>query len=249
MMRVMLARIWPVMRLRTIMFALLLLVAALPGFAAILLRVYENALVRRTEAELIAQGSVLSAGAAMVWPGVMPPPATMPPAPRDDDYQDMSTSIDLRSSPVLAERPDAMPASLTPDGDAAVVAQRMEPVLATTRRATLAAILLLDRHGIILNGRDAGRSLAGLPEVQHALGGTPDTVLRHNGAYTHPWPLEWVSRGTDLRLHHARPIVVGGRIMGVVLVSRSPSALFRGMWEDRGKIALGTGGSSCFWWR
>lgn len=239
--RAFLSRIWPVMRLRTIMFALLLLVAALPGFAAILLRVYENALVRRTEAELIAQGSALSASAVMVWPGVAPPSAPMPPDPREDDYQDISTSIDLRSSPVLAERPDAVPTAMAPDGEAAAVARRMELVLATTKRATLASILLLDRHGIVLNGRDAGRSLASLPEVQRALGGTPDTVLRHNGAYTHPWPLEWVSRGTDLRLHHAHPIVAGGRIVGAVLLSRSPRALFRGMWEDRGKIALGTG--------
>lgn len=241
MMRALLGRVWPVMRLRTIMFALLLLVAALPGFAAILLRVYENALVRRTEAELIAQGSALSASATMIWPGVAPVSTPMPPDPRDDDYQDMSTSIDLRSSPVLAERPGATPVAMAPDGDAVTVARRMGPVLATTKRATLAAILLLDRHGIILGGRDAGRSLASLPEVRQALSGTPDTVLRHNGAYTHPWPLEWVSRGTDLRMHHARPIVAGGRIVGVVLVSRSPRALFRGMWEDRGKIALGTG--------
>ena len=34
-------------------------------------------------------------------------------------------------------------------------------------------------------------------------------------------------------------MTVDGTPVGVVLVSRSPSALFRGMWEDRGKIAAG----------
>lgn len=43
------ARHWPVLRLRTILFGTLLFVAALPGFGAIFLRVYENALVRRTD--------------------------------------------------------------------------------------------------------------------------------------------------------------------------------------------------------
>ncbi|CAH0350623.1 MAG: HAMP domain-containing sensor histidine kinase [Sphingobium sp.] len=43
----------------------------------------------------------------------------------------------------------------------------------------------------------------------------------------------------SLRLHHARPIRVNGQVVGAVLVSRSPRALFKGMYEDRGKIALG----------
>ena len=117
----------------------------------------------------------------------------------------------------------------------------MAPVVAATKKATLASILLLDRRGIILNGRDAGRSFAALAEVRHALSGKPATVLRENDAYTHRYPLRWLSRGTDIRLHHAQPIVINGQPLGVVLVSRSPRALFRGMWEDRGKIAAGSG--------
>jgi signal transduction histidine kinase len=240
--RGLLSGIWPVLRLRTVMFGLLLLVAALPGIAAIMLRVYENALVRRTEAELIAQSSALAASAAMVWPGARAEASAVPNSGGDaHEYQDIPTSIDLRSSPVLPERPDAAAAAGAPDPAALAVSGRMAPVLAATKQATLAAILLLDRQGFILNGRDTGRSLAALPEVRQALGGRPDTVLRRNGAYTHPQLVEWISRGTDVRMHHARPIVVDSRIVGVVLVSRSPRALFRGMWEDRGKIAAGTG--------
>ncbi|WP_394659239.1 hypothetical protein [uncultured Novosphingobium sp.] len=61
---------WPVVRLRTILLATMLFVAALPGFGAIFLRVYENALVRRTEAELLAQGSALAAGAGIMARGI-----------------------------------------------------------------------------------------------------------------------------------------------------------------------------------
>jgi len=45
-------RLWPVPRLRWLLFGTLLFVAALPGIAALGLRVYENALIRQTEAEL-----------------------------------------------------------------------------------------------------------------------------------------------------------------------------------------------------
>ena len=44
-------------------FATLFFVAALPGVGAVFLRVYENTLVRQTEAELVAQGAALAAAA------------------------------------------------------------------------------------------------------------------------------------------------------------------------------------------
>jgi len=78
-----------------------------------------------------------------------------------------------------------------------------------------------------------------LPEVTEALHGNPDTVLRRNGAYRQRYALEWLSRASDLRIHHARPVIVGGHVVGVLLLSRSPRALFRGLYEDRGKILLG----------
>ena len=64
-----LKRHWPALRLRTILFATLLFVAALPGFGAVFLRVYENTLVRQTEAELIAQGAVLASAYRSFWRG------------------------------------------------------------------------------------------------------------------------------------------------------------------------------------
>ena len=56
---------WPPLRLRWILFAVLLFAAAMPGLAALYLRVYENTLVRQTEAELVAQGAALAALAAI----------------------------------------------------------------------------------------------------------------------------------------------------------------------------------------
>ncbi|WP_298169309.1 HAMP domain-containing sensor histidine kinase [Novosphingobium sp.] len=240
-MKRLIARFWPVLRLRSIMFILLLVVAALPGVAAIGLRVYENALVRRTEAELIAQGSALAASTALGFAGDAASAAISRAAdPRDYDDRTISTSIDLRTSSVLGERPDPVPTALKPDPAAADMAKVWSPVIDQTRQITLASIMLLDRHGVVLNGRDAGKSLAALPEVRTALAGSPVTTLRHNGSYTRSSALEWISRATDIRLHHARPIIANGHVVGVVLLSRSPRALFRGMYEDRGKIAAGT---------
>ena len=68
-----LKRHWPLLRLRTILLIVLLVVAAMPVAGMVLLRVYENTLVRQTEVELVSQGAALSATAQALWPGAGPP--------------------------------------------------------------------------------------------------------------------------------------------------------------------------------
>ena len=224
---------WPRLSLRTIVFATLFTVAALPGIAAMFLRVYENTLVRQTEAELVAQGAALAAAAAAGWPGAAP--LTLP------DRQDLAPevpTIDLSSTPILPERPAPSRASAAPDPQAIAVARSLAPVVARTRQVTLSAILLLDRQGLVAAEGDA-LSLAALPEVRAALAGRPATVLRRNGDYRAGYDFEWLSRAAALRVHHARPVIVDGRVVGVLLLSRSARALFKGLYADRGKIAFG----------
>ena len=225
-------RHWPRLRLRTILLLTFLFVAALPGFGALFLRVYENSLVRQTEAELVAQSAALAAAAAVEFPGVHP--RALP-----QQFVAQPPSIDLRMTHILPERPEPQPSAGSKDRVTLAWAGPMRSVLQLTARTTLASILLLDEHGRILVGAQTGASYADLPEVRSALNGQPATTLRRNGAYRQHYALEWLSRASDLRIHHARPIVVDGRVIGVLLLSRSPRVLFAGIYEDRGKIALG----------
>ena len=225
-------RHWPRLRLRTILFATLFLVAALPGFGAVFLRVYENTLVRQTEAELVAQGAALAAAAAADWPGAsggaLDPQRIVVPG----------DGVDLSLTPIRPERPaPTRPTPVTADAKAAAI--RVAPILRATQMTTLASILLLDRGGQIVAGNGWRGGYAALPEVAAALRGQPTTVLRRNRAYRAVYSFEWLSRAAAIRVHHARPIVVDGRVVGVLLLSRSARALFRGIYEDRGKIAIG----------
>ena len=225
-------RYWPSLRLRTILLLTFLFVAALPGFGALFLRVYENSLVRQTEAELVAQSAALAAAAAFEWPGVHPralPQQLVPQPP----------SIDLRMTHILPDRPEPQQSAGFEDSATLAWGDRLQPVLQLTARTTLASILLLDAQGRILIGARAGASYSNLSEVRMALNGRPATTLRRNSAYRQHYALEWLSRASDLRIHHARPIVANGQVIGVLLLSRSPRVLFAGIYEDRGKIALG----------
>lgn len=245
--RLFVRRHWPALRLRTILLSVLIFAGILPGLSAIFLRVYENTLVRQTEAELVAQTAVLAAAAETMWPGSRMAAAPAPDA-RDAPgyYQPEPATIDLGSTPVLRARPAARPSATAADPDAVAVAARVEPIAAEASRTTLASIILLDRQGIALNGYAKGGAWGDLPEVQTALSGQPETVLRRNASYRQRYSMEWVSRASALRIHHARPIVVDGQVEGVVLTSRSPRALFRGMYQDRIKIGLGIIGTLGF---
>lgn len=222
-------RHWPPLTLRTILLLTFVFVAALPGVGALFLRVYENTLVRQTEAELIAQGAALAAAAGAAA-GTLPAATAYAPEP---------PAVDLRLTRVLPDRPPAHAAPGQADAATLAWARRLRPVLRQTASTTLASIQLLDAGGRVLVGHDAGLSEADLPEVRSALTGHSATTLRRNDQYRQHYAFEWLSRASDLRLHHARPIVADGRVVGVLLLSRSPRALFVGIYEDRGKIALG----------
>jgi signal transduction histidine kinase len=229
-----LKRFWPRLRLRTILFATLLFVAALPGFGAVFLRVYENVLVQQTEAELIAQGAVLASAYRSFW--IAGAPDTDPPLPVSPEHP----SIDLNSMPILDAQPPARPAAATAEPRALAVAASLLPIAADSSRTTLASIRILDANGRVLVGRgDVGASYADLPEVRMALTGKVDTVLRRRGDYAPRYWLEFLSRASDMRVHHVRPVVVGGHVVGAIMLSRSPRGLFLGIYQDRGKIAVG----------
>jgi signal transduction histidine kinase len=224
-------RRWPRLRLRTILLSTFILVAALPGFGALFLRVYENVLVRQTEAELIAQGAALASVAEIDWPGYTPiaPGAYRPEPP----------AIDLRTSAILPDRPAPQLLPGGADTAAVAIARRLAPAFAETSRTTLASIQMLDRSGRIVAGPQTGASYAALPEVARALHGLSTTILRRNRDFHRTLPIEWLSRSANLRIHHVRPIIVGGRVVGVLLLARSPPPLYMGLYRDAGKIAFG----------
>jgi len=225
-------RHWPALRLRTLLFLALLFVAALPGFGAVFLRVYENTLVQQTEAELIAEGAVLAGAYRAAWPGPLPPPA--------EKLEPQPPTIDLNSMPTLPEQPLAEPTGALAAAEARAVAVKLQPVVREAFRTTLAATRLLDAQGIVvLGGDDFRKSYAALPEVRRALAGETSTVLRRRADYEPHYALEWLSRASSIRVHYTRPIGAGGRVIGVLMLSRSPRGLFVGIYQDRGKIALG----------
>lgn len=230
-----LKRYWPSLSLRTILFGTLLFVAALPGVGAVWLRVYENTLVQQTEAELIAQSAVLASAYRIAW-GAKPEAREAAPEPPRIDLSD-NEILPALPLPVLAEALDP---------HAVEAARAIAPIVDDAAAVTLSSTRLLDGTGVIVGGGqgEAGFSYADLPEVRMAQHGKAATVLRRRDTDMAENPYgasisQMLSIAIGIRVHHVRPVVVDGRVVGMVMLARSPRGIFLGIYQDRGKIALG----------
>lgn len=234
-------------RLATVVVAILILVMALPLVGLFFFRLYENQLIRQTEAELIAQGAAIAAIYAQEVrdAGILPEKlgAPMPganggasrSANPESPHRPIEPRLDLASDYVLATRPAGMPA--TADPAFAAIGARLSGILDATQKTTLAGFRLLDPAGVVIAGRDEiGQSLAGVEEVRAALAGRYASALRLRIPNQPAPPLYSVSRGTKVRVFVALPVAVNGKVAGVVYVSRTPNNIIKHLYGERGKV-------------
>ncbi|MET2830073.1 ATP-binding protein [Mesorhizobium shangrilense] len=228
-------------RLATVVVAILVLVMALPLVGLFFFRLYENQLIRQTEAELIAQGAAIAAIYAQdVRDAGIPADKLGAPMPASRGnvnypYLPIEPSLDLASDTVLPTRPEGKAATIDPAF--AAIGARLSGVLDATQKTTLAGFRLLDPAGVVIAGRDeVGLSLADVAEVREALAGRYASELRLRIPDQPTPPLYSVSRGTRVRVFVAMPVVVDGHVAGVVYVSRTPNNIVKHLYGERGKV-------------
>lgn len=218
---------------------------ALPLAGLFLFRIYENQLIHQTESELIGQSAAI--GAVMRRELETTAPANIRlgaevSAPRTDPaepYTPIMPTLDLTTDDMLGRRPDARPAAAPADADFVALGARLASDLVEIQQITLAGFRLLDPKGVVIAGREeVGLSLAHVEEVAEALQGRFRSVMRSRISKHEPPPLYSWSRGTAVRVFTAMPVVVRGRVAGVVYASRTPSNIFKSFYDERGKVAL-----------
>ena len=232
--------------LSLVVFFVLTSVLTLPLFSLYFLKVYQNQLIQQTEAELIAQSAALSAVfhreietgiPESVALGTRVPPAA--PKPSDEPYQPIWPALELASESVLPPRPEARAPPAPSDPAFVALGARMIPDLIATQNVTLAGFRLLDPNGIVIAGRnEVGLSLAHLEEVSQALQGRFSGVLRVRISRHDQPSLYSMSRGTGMRVFTAMPVIVRDQVAGVVYASRTPSNVFKYLYERRKKLIL-----------
>lgn len=231
-------------RLGLIIASVLALVACLPLGSVIFFRIYDNQLVRQTEAELIAQ-SVAVAARISVDLSAQPPidlrlgPPVRIVTPNADGLAPVMPKLDLASDDVLPLRPEAAAATGTTASALADLGLRLKPELAEISAATLAGFRILDADGVVVaGGSEVGQSLAALPEVAAALAGEYRSVLRQRSSERPIPALDSISRGADIRVFVALPVAVKGQVAAVVYASRTPANALKQLYEERHKVGL-----------
>jgi len=227
-----------------IMFGVLTLVATLPLVGLFFFRIYDNQLIRQTQAELIAQSRVLAAVfaeevTARLASGI-PLGAEIPPEARSDPLDEVTPirpQLDLAANDLFMRRPDARPTLSPADPAYVAIGARLLPIILETQKVTLAGFRVLDPHGVVIAGRaEMGQSLAHIEEVAAALQGQYKAALRIRIPDKAPPPIYSISRGVGMHVFSAMPVVVNDHVAGVIYTSRTPRNIFEHLYQERGKF-------------
>ena len=232
--------------LSLVVFLVFASVLSLPLFSLYFLKIYQNQLIQQTETELIAQSAALSAVFRREVETTIPPSVALgakgaPAVQRfpDQPYQPIWPKLELASESVLPSRPAARAPAAPADPAFVALGARMMPDLVATQNVTLAGFRLLDPNGVVIAGREeVGLSLAHLEEIAEALQGRFSAALRVRISKHDQPSLYSMSRGTGMRVFIAMPVILRGQVAGVVYASRTPSNVFKHLYEQRAKVGL-----------
>jgi len=234
-------------KLRTLFISISLVVLILPLASIFLLRLYESALVRQTEASLIAQASWIVSSYKQRLKDSYPerdwrqygnalPKSLLEKAKKTQSkWHPQPPTLDLNNDHILAKPPNAIIRQSPQDTIALSIGQQLQPILKEVQLTTLAGIRIVDSQGIIIasTGQGLGASLVNRIEVEQALAGYPIRVLRRRIS-DEPRPmLTSISRGTGVRIFLAHPIIFQQRIVAAVILSRTPPDIFQVLYAKR----------------
>ncbi|HEV2956570.1 MAG TPA: ATP-binding protein [Xanthobacteraceae bacterium] len=212
-----------------------LAVLVLPLSGIWTLRLYQSALIRQTESELIAEAAIIAAVYRGAWRSAGDAPAATRVPSKGERWLPRAANLDLAVDPILPPPPDPVPVSKPADATARQAGEALEPMLREAQRTTLAAIRVLDRDGIVVasTGEALGQSLTAQEEVQRALRGEPVSALRERGSPAPPSALGAIDTGSQLRVFTALPVLDEERVIGVVMLSRTPRTLGDALYGKR----------------
>ncbi len=244
----------PRLKLRHLLLAVNLMVLWLPLLGLEALRLYDSALVRQTESELIAQAAFVAASyraaLARLAPQVVADPGYgLPlaalwrePPGGETRWRPRPARLDLAEDAVYPPPPDTTAPTAPPDPHAWAVGQELQALLHDAQIMTLAGIAVADTRGTVVatTGPSLGRSLAAFEEIRRALTGEPVSLLRQRIPDSAPPAIDSISRGTSLRVFVAAPILQEQRIVAAVLLWRTPIALSQVLHGKRYHLLLAT---------
>ncbi len=238
-------------RLRTIFFTVNVLILLLPLSGIVLLRLYESVLIRRTELELVVQGAHVAAGylsavreelASSRRPLSKFGKAVQPEHfPADAHLHPIEAKLDLAADTIWPPPEAAQGVKQRADPVARRAGERITDAMRNAQKVTLAGVRVVDSRGVVVatTRTELGLSLSHREEVRRALTGENVALMRQRISDEPAPPLNSISRGTQLRVFVAMPVIADGRVLGAVVLSRTPQAVSQSLFTLRWHILTG----------
>ncbi len=225
--------------------AILTLVLLLPSVSLVFFRVYENQLIRQTESELIMQSAVY---AAILAEEIDKDTAKYPQgitlsASQQLEYlkpvRPIAPSLDINKDNVLPPRPKAIPPKTKSSENYKALSDRLSFIMNTAIKTTLIGTRILDGTGTVISGgTETGLSFAHIKEVSLALKGRFSRVIRQRLSDEQKPDLDSISRGGDIRIFTALPVIVNQHVVGVIYASRVPKDTLKALYQQRHILLL-----------
>jgi signal transduction histidine kinase len=234
-----------------------LVIFFLPLLALGFLRIYDDQLIRQTEAELLAQGAFVVGTFRTRLLERLGQEATSYGNEVAPEFRGLyqgeiprtvsEARLGLGSGPIRGRAEQAQMATAAPHPAAAEVGDSLGPLLQEASRITLAGIRLVDPRGVVVASSrgEVGLSLAHREEVSKALLGEPVSLLRVRISDEPAPPLSSLSRETGVRAFVAIPVVAAGRVLGAAVLSRTPMSLGKAYYQDRYNLLATAGVMIC----
>lgn len=220
----------------------------LPLGSLYFLKLYENALIRQTESELISQAAFISAtykqevGNQLLRRGNRPEHYGLQIAltqQSNDYFQPVNAKLDLARDRVYPLRPDGKRVKDVPDPVGREAGRHINSILYDAQRTTLSGMKVLNYRGVAVAGKqELGLSFAHLEEVKKAMRGQHVSLLRNRLSGGESPSLSSISRGTNMNVFVTAPIILNGRLVGVALLNRTPIDLMKVLYSKRREIRL-----------
>jgi len=233
-------------RVRTVLLTANLMVLLFPLGGVLLLRLYESVLIRRTESELQVQGAVLAATYRSALLGELKrrkidtrgygfrrrwtPADLRGRMPTRRPFKPLVPSLDLSRDPVYPMPPRARPPTVPPDEAARAAGAQVAEVLRQVQRSTLAGIRVLDHRGTVVASTrtQVGLSVSGQDEVRRGLAGERVSVMRKRHRLSRGGSRA-LRRDAAIRVYVVIPVIHGERVVGAVLLVRTPATVRRSL--------------------
>lgn len=225
--------------------AILGLVLLLPSISLVFFRVYENQLIRQTESELIIQSAVY---AAILAEEISKGPANYPQGSilsasqqknHSKPLHPIAPNLDINKDNVLPPRPKAIRPKTKLAENVSALSNRLSFILNTAKKTTLVGTRILDGTGTVISGGlETGLSLAHIKEVSSALEGSYSRVIRQRVSDEQQPDLDSISRGGDIRVFTALPVIVNQHVVGVIYSSRVPKDTLKALYQQRRILLL-----------